>query len=186
VKQICLRKALSKLSAQFSAQCVENLPPQQNLWVAGAINWPDNVWMGVSIEREDYAFDGSAGGRGGRTAGCVRQLMPDIREIAAGSFRRKEPPEIQESGHVVRSLEAALWALYKSENFRDGCLLAANQGDDADTTAAVYGRQKLPFSNQKPKAASCRRTPKPTGTEIQHGTNRFLTSVVIFPYRFPL
>jgi ADP-ribosylglycohydrolase len=66
--------------------------------------------------------------------------MPDIREIAAGSFRRKEPPEIQGSGYVVRSLEAALWAFYRSENFRDGCLLAANLGDDADTTAAVYGQ----------------------------------------------
>jgi len=44
------------------------------------------------------------------------------------------------SGYVVRSLEAALWAFYKSDNFRDGCLLAANLGDDADTTAAVYGQ----------------------------------------------
>ena len=67
-------------------------------------------------------------------------LVPEIREIAAGSFRRKEPPEILGSGYVVRSLEAALWAFYKSGDFREGCLLAANLGDDADTTAAVYGQ----------------------------------------------
>jgi ADP-ribosyl-[dinitrogen reductase] hydrolase len=66
--------------------------------------------------------------------------MPEIDEIASGSFRRKEPPEIQGSGFVVRSLEAALWAFHKSDNFRDGCLLAANLGNDADTTAAVYGQ----------------------------------------------
>ena len=30
--------------------------------------------------------------------------------------------------------------LYHSEDFREGCLLAANLGDDADTTAAVYGQ----------------------------------------------
>ena len=67
-------------------------------------------------------------------------LVPEIREIASGSFRRKEPPEIQGAGYVVRSLEAALWAFYKSGDFRDGCLLAVNLGDDADTTAAVYGQ----------------------------------------------
>ena len=67
-------------------------------------------------------------------------LVPEIEELAAGSFRRKEPPEIQGSGYAVRSLEAALWAFFKSGNFRDGCLLAANLGDDADTTAAVYGQ----------------------------------------------
>ncbi|MCA9935355.1 MAG: ADP-ribosylglycohydrolase family protein, partial [Anaerolineales bacterium] len=44
------------------------------------------------------------------------------------------------SGYVVHSLEAALWAFHCSETFRDGCLLAANLGDDADTTAAVYGQ----------------------------------------------
>ena len=67
-------------------------------------------------------------------------LVPEIREIASGSFRRKEPPEIRGAGYVVRSLEAALWAFYKSEDFREGCLMASNLGDDADTTAAVYGQ----------------------------------------------
>ena len=42
--------------------------------------------------------------------------------------------------NVVRSLEAALWAFYRGETFREGCLLAANLGNDADTTAAIYGQ----------------------------------------------
>jgi ADP-ribosylglycohydrolase len=67
-------------------------------------------------------------------------LIPEIGEIASGSFKRKEPPDIQGSGYAVRSLEAALWAFHKSDNFPDGCLLAANLGNDADTTAAVYGQ----------------------------------------------
>jgi ADP-ribosylglycohydrolase len=67
-------------------------------------------------------------------------LIPEIREIASGSYKGKEPPEIQGSGYSVRSLEAALWAFNKSDDFRDGCLLAANLGNDADTTAAVYGQ----------------------------------------------
>ncbi len=67
-------------------------------------------------------------------------LVPEIHEVASGSFRRKEPPEIKGTGYVVRSLEAALWAFHKSGSFGDGCLLAANLGEDADTTAAVYGQ----------------------------------------------
>jgi ADP-ribosylglycohydrolase len=67
-------------------------------------------------------------------------LVPEIDEIAAGSFRLRQPPQIRGQGYVVRSLEAALWALDQSNSFREGCLLAANLGDDADTTAAVYGQ----------------------------------------------
>jgi len=67
-------------------------------------------------------------------------LAPEIQEIALGSFRRKEPPEIKGTGYVVQSLEAALWAFAKAKSFREGCLLAVNLGDDADTTGAVYGQ----------------------------------------------
>ncbi len=67
-------------------------------------------------------------------------LCPEIDGIARGSFKDRQPPEIRGSGYVVASLEAALWAFNKTDSFREGCLLAANLGDDADTTAAVYGQ----------------------------------------------
>lgn len=67
-------------------------------------------------------------------------LVPEIDEIARGSFKRRDPPEIRGTGYVVRSLEAALWAFERSTTFRQGCLLAVNLGDDADTTGAVYGQ----------------------------------------------
>jgi ADP-ribosyl-[dinitrogen reductase] hydrolase len=67
-------------------------------------------------------------------------LDPEIDEVAAGSFKRRRPPEIAGSGYVVRSLEAALWAFERSDSFREGALLAVNLGDDADTTGAVYGQ----------------------------------------------
>jgi hypothetical protein len=41
-------------------------------------------------------------------------LAPKIAEIAAGSFKPKNPPQIVGSGYVVRSLEAALWAFHSS------------------------------------------------------------------------
>ena len=67
-------------------------------------------------------------------------LDDKIALVAAGSFKEKQPPAIKGSGYVVESLEAALWAFYHSHNFREGTLLAANLGNDADTTAAVYGQ----------------------------------------------
>ena len=67
-------------------------------------------------------------------------LTAGIREVAVGSFKNKKPPMIQGSGYVVRSLEAALWAFYATENYREGLLAAVNLGDDADTTGAVYGQ----------------------------------------------
>jgi ADP-ribosylglycohydrolase len=67
-------------------------------------------------------------------------LCDKIQEIARGSFKQKEPPEIIGSGYVVESLEAALWAFYKSETFAEGCLLAVNLGNDADTTGAIFGQ----------------------------------------------
>jgi ADP-ribosyl-[dinitrogen reductase] hydrolase len=67
-------------------------------------------------------------------------LSPEIAEIANGSFKQKQPPEIIGNGFVVRSIEAALWAFYRSDSFRDGALRAVNLGDDADTTGAIYGQ----------------------------------------------
>jgi ADP-ribosyl-[dinitrogen reductase] hydrolase len=67
-------------------------------------------------------------------------MAPEIEKVACGSFKRKEPPEIRGRGYVVKSLEAALWAFYKSNSFEEGCLLAINLGEDADTTGAIYGQ----------------------------------------------
>jgi len=71
---------------------------------------------------------------------ALEPLAPAITEVAAGSFRRRDPPAIRGTGHVVRSLEAALWAFHHGRSFRDGALLAVNLGEDADTTGAIYGQ----------------------------------------------
>lgn len=67
-------------------------------------------------------------------------LTDKIDQIANGSFKRREPPDIRGTGYVVDSIEAALWALYRCSTFQEGCLMAVNLGDDADTTGAVYGQ----------------------------------------------
>jgi ADP-ribosylglycohydrolase len=67
-------------------------------------------------------------------------LAPAIADVAKGSFRTRNPPEIQGSGYVVRSLEAALWAFARARSFAEGALIAVNLGNDADTTGAIYGQ----------------------------------------------
>jgi ADP-ribosyl-[dinitrogen reductase] hydrolase len=78
-----------------------------------------------------------------------KPMVKEIDEIASGSFKRKNPPEIKGSGYVVQSLEAALWAFYYGKSFKEGCLLAVNLGDDADTTGAVYGQLAGAFYGEK-------------------------------------
>jgi ADP-ribosyl-[dinitrogen reductase] hydrolase len=83
-------------------------------------------------------------------SGLGGTLSPRIAAIAAGSFRSKRVPKPGEnfdgmrhvcnSGYVVDTLEAALWAFSHHDDFRSGALAAANLGGDADTIAAVYGQ----------------------------------------------
>ncbi|NLI80426.1 MAG: ADP-ribosylglycohydrolase family protein [Deltaproteobacteria bacterium] len=67
-------------------------------------------------------------------------LVGEIDAVACGSFKHRNPPDIKGKGYVVASLEAALWAFHRSGSFREGCLMAVNLGDDADTTGAVFGQ----------------------------------------------
>ncbi|MBC7224950.1 MAG: ADP-ribosylglycohydrolase family protein [Anaerolineae bacterium] len=65
---------------------------------------------------------------------------PKIVAIARGDYLGKAESEVKGSGYVVQSLEAALWCVARTDTFREAVLMAANLGDDADTTAAVCGQ----------------------------------------------
>ncbi len=67
-------------------------------------------------------------------------LSPRVHDVAAGTFKAKNPSEIRGTGYVVHALEAALWAFWSTDSFEEGVLKAANLGDDADTTGAIYGQ----------------------------------------------
>ena len=61
-------------------------------------------------------------------------------KVLAAATSTREPPQVRGGGYVVDALEAALWALRTTTTFEDGVLAAVNLGDDADTTAAIYGQ----------------------------------------------
>lgn len=63
-----------------------------------------------------------------------------MRALAMGAYKTKGEAEIRGTGYVVQSLEAALWCFHITTSFKDCVLLAANLGDDADTTAAIAGQ----------------------------------------------
>jgi ADP-ribosyl-[dinitrogen reductase] hydrolase len=71
----------------------------------------------------------------GRFTGAAKVVA-----IAGGIYTQKTRDEIQGSGYVIGCLEAALWCFLNTDSYREAILLAANLGDDADTTAAVCGQ----------------------------------------------
>ena len=66
---------------------------------------------------------------------------PKILDILRCTYRDKNEDQIQGSGYVVKSLEAALWCFLTTDSYSAAVLKAANLGDDADTTAAICGQE---------------------------------------------
>jgi ADP-ribosyl-[dinitrogen reductase] hydrolase len=67
-------------------------------------------------------------------------LTPSVKKIALGSYKNKDRSQISSSGYVIDTLEAALWAFHRNDDFRSGALEAVNLADDSDTVGAVYGQ----------------------------------------------
>jgi ADP-ribosyl-[dinitrogen reductase] hydrolase len=65
---------------------------------------------------------------------------PCVKEIAKARLYEKERHNIAGTGYCVASLEAALWCFHHTQSFEAAVLMAANLGDDADTTAAIAGQ----------------------------------------------
>ncbi len=70
----------------------------------------------------------------------IPNIESNISRILHGSFMNKTENEIVSSAYCIATLEAALWALWHSENFSQCLLKAVNLGDDADTVGAVAGQ----------------------------------------------
>jgi ADP-ribosylglycohydrolase len=59
--------------------------------------------------------------------------------ILSGGLPDMGPEKIYSSGYVLHTLEAAIWCLLTTHNYREAVLKAVNLGEDTDTTAAVAG-----------------------------------------------
>lgn len=68
------------------------------------------------------------------------EITPSIQSIVDQDYRSMHVEDIKGTGYVVDSLRAALWCFDSTDDFRSAILVAANLGDDADTTAAICGQ----------------------------------------------
>jgi len=59
--------------------------------------------------------------------------------LLKGNIYELPEEEIASSGYVLHTLEASIWCLLTTDNYKDVVLKAVNLGDDTDTTAAVVG-----------------------------------------------
>ncbi|MFC0414983.1 ADP-ribosylglycohydrolase family protein [Cytobacillus solani] len=70
-----------------------------------------------------------------------------------GKLSELSVSEIKSSGYVIDTLEAALWCVCTTNNYKDCVLKAVNLGEDTDTVAAVagglagimYGYEQIPI-----------------------------------------
>ncbi|MEM7477520.1 MAG: ADP-ribosylglycohydrolase family protein, partial [Planctomycetota bacterium] len=60
--------------------------------------------------------------------------------VAQGSFRSRQPPEIQASYYAGMCLEAALWGIHEARSFQEALLKVVNLGHDSSTAGAVCGQ----------------------------------------------
>jgi ADP-ribosyl-[dinitrogen reductase] hydrolase len=66
---------------------------------------------------------------------ACRFYAGNLFEALNGERRKRCSPRV-----MFQSLEAALWAFFNIATFSEGCLMAINLGDDADTSGAIYGQ----------------------------------------------
>ncbi len=70
---------------------------------------------------------------------CDYEQFFHYNRIFEDNFANLDIGEIKSSGYVVDTLEAAIWCLLNTGNYKDCVLKAVNLGRDTDTVAAVAG-----------------------------------------------
>ena len=67
------------------------------------------------------------------------QEIQNFNRLLNGNIFELTENQIRSSGYVVHSLEASIWCLLTTSNYKDAVLKAVNLGEDTDTTAAITG-----------------------------------------------
>ena len=74
---------------------------------------------------------------------CFTSRQPGVIAKACGigfdQFTIPKNVRVQSSGYVIHTLEASIWCLLTTDNYKEAVLKAVNLGQDTDTTGAVTG-----------------------------------------------
>lgn len=78
--------------------------------------------------------------RGVSLSVAIAESVPDDQRFSfLRGIEEKTRDEVQSTGYVLHTLEAALWCALNTESYAECVLVAVNLGDDSDTTACVAG-----------------------------------------------
>lgn len=69
----------------------------------------------------------------------LEKELPYYHRLLEGDITQLNEDQIESSGYIVHTLEAALWSLLTTHGFKETLLKAVNLGDDADSVGAVAG-----------------------------------------------
>lgn len=89
---------------------------------------PEGAYRTVQVKAQTV-FKGSA----------LEKELGHYRRLIDGSLLKLSEGEIQSTGYVVYTLEAAIWCFMTTVNFRDAIVKAVNLGLDTDTVGAITG-----------------------------------------------
>lgn len=65
--------------------------------------------------------------------------VSEFKRIVSGELLHLDMDSIESSGYVIHTLEACLWCVFTTDNYKDAVLRAVNLGNDTDTIAALSG-----------------------------------------------
>lgn len=86
----------------------------------------------------------------GATRQRVMDLVPKLLFVSAGEWRGKTRVDIKAGAYAVETLEAALWAVWQADGFRDAVETAAGLGGAGvaavagQLAGALYGASAIP------------------------------------------
>lgn len=96
------------------------------LYLLKLINGIDKVKAYQEIQKEDYSR-------------FSNESIETYHRILKENINEYEIDDIKSSGYIVDSLEASLWSLLRTNDYKDSIIEAINLGGDTDTIAAITG-----------------------------------------------
>lgn len=96
------------------------------LYALKLLNGYDKVKAYKTIQNEDYSY-------------FSNESIDAYKRILKSDIRLLKMYDIKSSAYIVDTLEASIWVLLKSKDYKEAIIGAINLGGDADTTGAVCG-----------------------------------------------
>ncbi|MGO2830344.1 ADP-ribosylglycohydrolase family protein [Corynebacterium casei] len=121
LKQTYLWAAASSITTHPSLECIEACAAYGTLIVGAIQGWSKEQIISTGKQMA-YVMKSS-----------------ELQEVLKGAYLEKERHQISSTRYVVHTMEAALWAFTRTNDFEEGAVLAVNLAHDADTVGAVYG-----------------------------------------------